>query len=230
MSKSIKTNFLNYLLVNLDTTIKKFEKKHRDAVRKLFAETTFMGLPLEKGFCDIEIYTDIETKYYTDYEPESSFVAMQDEKFAGYLLGCKNPQKHERLQPFISLVPAIKGAYRFLSGKYDEKTKQMIKWFFKEGYQQIPAVPPKAAHFHINLEKECRIQGTGSKLVKSFEFELKQKEIKKCFVQVLYTEMLGAAPFFRKLGYQDYDCKKFTGLKHFFLDEVTLYTLVKEIN
>lgn len=215
--------------MDLDTQIIKFENKYRNNIRNLFCETAFMGLPLEKGFCDKEVYTDIETKYYTDYEAESCFVALKDKKFIGYLIGCKNQKRYDILNPIICAPSAIKGIYRFLTRKYDKKTSQLIRWFFKEGYNQIPAVPNNAAHFHINLEKSCRTEGIGSRLVETFEDEIKQTEIKKCFVQVLYSKKMGALNFFKKIGYEEFDSKRFTGLKQFLGDEVTLCTLVKEI-
>ncbi len=215
--------------MNLDTLIAPFERKYRNSVRKLFSETAFMGLPLEKGFCDKEVYTDIETKYYTDYEAESCFVALKNKQFIGYLIGCKNQKRYDLLNPIICAPAALVGLYKFLTRKYDKKTSQLIRWFFKEGHNQIPAIPNNAAHFHINLEKTCRTKGIGSKLVETFEAEIKQTEIKKCFVQVLYTGKLGALPFFIKKGYEEFDSKKFTGLKQFLEDDVTLYTLVKEI-
>ena len=153
---------------------------------------------------------------------------LTQKKFVGHLLGSKSATKYAVLMPF-SVIPAItKCLYRYMTGGFDEKSKQYIRWFFEEGHAQLPKMPSGAAHFHIDVEENYRHSGIGRKLVERFERRLKESGVKRCAVQVLFTGKLGAVPFYRKLGFKDYDCKKFTGFKGFLSDEVTYHTLVKE--
>ena len=215
--------------IALEIEIQKYQSSFRDDIRMLCCDTAFMGLPLEKAFCDRDFYADFNTNYYIKHEPDCCFVAADQTKFVGHLLGSKCLTKYALVMPF-SVIPAIvKGAYRCMAGKYDEKSMRFIRWFFEEGYEQTPKMPFGAAHFHIDVKDAYRHAGIGGKLVECFEHHLQECGVKRCAVQVLFTGKLGAVPFYRKLGFKDYDCKIFTGFKGFLDDEVKHYTLVKEL-
>ncbi|MDP3143475.1 MAG: GNAT family acetyltransferase, partial [Candidatus Omnitrophota bacterium] len=65
--------------------IRHFKPADRDAVRKICCDTAFMGEPAENFFDDRKIFADVAISYYTDYEPESLFIAENEQEIIGYL-------------------------------------------------------------------------------------------------------------------------------------------------
>src|SRR5947207_15912617 len=107
-------------------SIRSYQASDRGAVRKLCCETGFLGDPIDPVFQDRELFADFLTTYYTDHEPESSFVLEIDGKIRGYLLGSLNPLHHQiyafaqtELLFFIAL-----GRYRV----YNVHFSTFIRW------------------------------------------------------------------------------------------------------
>src|SRR6478752_10460390 len=76
-------------------SIRGYKASDRVAVRKLCCATGFLGSPIDPVFQDRELFADFLTTYYTDHEPESSFVLEVDGEIRGYLLGSRNPLQHQ---------------------------------------------------------------------------------------------------------------------------------------
>ena len=72
-------------------TIRSYRKTDRDAVRRLCCQTGFLGTPIDPVYEDRQLFADFLTTYYTDWEPESSFVIEIDGEIRGYLLGSRKP-------------------------------------------------------------------------------------------------------------------------------------------
>ena len=60
-------------------------------MRRLCCETGFLGEPIDPVYQDRELFADFLTTYYTDHEPESSFVMDANGELHGYLLGSRKP-------------------------------------------------------------------------------------------------------------------------------------------
>src|SRR5205085_2875476 len=67
----------------------------RAAVRRLCCQTGFLGEPIDPVYEDHELFADFLTTYYTDKEPESSFVLEVDGEIRGYLLGSRKPLRNQ---------------------------------------------------------------------------------------------------------------------------------------
>src|SRR6476469_10912316 len=76
-------------------SIRSYQASDRVAVRKLCCDTGFLGHPIDPVFQDRELFADFLTTYYTDHEPESSFVLEIDGQIRGYLLGSRKPLQHK---------------------------------------------------------------------------------------------------------------------------------------
>src|SRR5205814_4704743 len=67
-------------------SIRGYKASDRIAVRKLCCATGFLGAPIDPVFQDRELFADFLTTYYTDHEPESSFVLEVDGEIRGTFL------------------------------------------------------------------------------------------------------------------------------------------------
>ena len=58
-----------------------------EAVRRICADTGFLGNPIDPIFEDRELFADYLTGYYTRFEPEALLVCEVDGEVRGYLMG-----------------------------------------------------------------------------------------------------------------------------------------------
>ncbi len=76
-------------------TIRSYRESDREAVRRLCCQTGFLGEPIDPVYEDRQLFADFLTTYYTDHEPESSFVLEVDGEIRGYLLGSRRPLQNQ---------------------------------------------------------------------------------------------------------------------------------------
>ena len=74
--------------------IRPYQTGDRAALRTLCCDVADRGLPIEHFFSDREVAADLLTKYYTDYEPESTFVAICNGRLVGYINGCTDNRRY----------------------------------------------------------------------------------------------------------------------------------------
>ena len=178
--------------------IRKYRNRDRKSVRKIACDTGFLGEPVECFFDGRDLFADFMTVYYTDFEPESCFVAEKGGKVIGYLIGTKNRKKMantfiKNIFPKLFIKTLIGGMYfkrrnlkfflfvlvSFLKGQF----------FTKIDLKKYPAL------FHINLKKDYRNKGQGRILVNNYIEYLKHKNILGVHAA---THSGGAGKFFKK--------------------------------
>jgi hypothetical protein len=71
--------------------IRGYQPSDRAAVRDLCCRTGFLGNAIDPVYQDRELFADFLTTWYTDHEPESSFVLEIKGEICGYLLGSRKP-------------------------------------------------------------------------------------------------------------------------------------------
>lgn len=97
-------------------TIRPYERRDREAVHRLAADTAFFGEPVERYLDDRQLFCDALYTYYTDHEPQHGWVACADEEVIGFLMGCVDTSLQRRLwisRIFPQMVfGVLKGEYR----------------------------------------------------------------------------------------------------------------------
>lgn len=91
----------------MEYTIRPYKPQDRPAIRKICCATAFMGKPASLFFNGNELLADILTLYYTDYEPNSCFVAVIDNQTVDKLPPTATPSTISNKQ---------KGAVSYLTG------------------------------------------------------------------------------------------------------------------
>src|SRR4028119_833664 len=94
-------------------TIRKFEKRDREIVRRLCCDTGFLGEPIDPVFEDRELFADYLTAYYTDWEPESAFVLLVNGDIRGYLLGSRRPLRQQLYNFYNNAALLLRGMVRY---------------------------------------------------------------------------------------------------------------------
>ena len=105
--------------------IRKLEPADRGRVRELCCETGFLGNPIDPVFEDRELFADYLTAYYTDWEPQSSFVLLVEGEIRGYLLGSRFPLRQQLYNVYQNASLFLRGARRYL--RYNAASKAFVK-------------------------------------------------------------------------------------------------------
>src|SRR5512140_3114828 len=140
--------------------IRPYHETDRDAIRRLCCDTGYLGRPVDGLFQDRELFADLFTNAYLDYEPQWALVAEWDGRIVGYLLGAVS--KHFDLLLMRSgFVTTSKMILRLACGRYasHRRSRVFIRWLLTVGYREQPKHPPKAAHLHCDLAQGFRGRG-----------------------------------------------------------------------
>jgi hypothetical protein len=164
-----------------ETLIRHYQEGDRSLVREIAWDTAFIGEPAGIFFKDREILTDFLTKYYTDYEPGSCFVAQSPEgRVVGYLIGAKDTRVSERIFQ-TKILPGL--LRRALLSRAFLKKKNLAFIFhllisFLRGEFKMPDFRSEyPATLHINIEEKSRHLKIGSRLIAAYLDYLIQEKI-----------------------------------------------------
>ena len=182
--------------------IRKYSSSDRPAVRKICCETALMGEPSSVFFDDDEIFADALTAYFTDYEPESCFVAEYDKTIVGYLLGAKDVRRMDKIFAGRIAAPLFIKALRRGALIRKKNMKFLLRVFLslvKSEFKVPDFSKDYPATLHINIIKECRTAGMGSKLIKAYLDYLASGGVKGVHLATMSEK---AGQFFSRLNFQ----------------------------
>jgi GNAT superfamily N-acetyltransferase len=161
-----------------------------------------MGEPSAVFFDDDEIFADALTVYFTEYEPESCFVAEYENSVIGYLLGAKDVLHMDKIFTDKIALPLFIKALR--SGTFFRKRN--MKFLFHvflslvKGEFKAPTFSKAyPATLHINIIKDYRAGGVGSKLINAYLDYLKKQAVEGVHFATMSDK---ASQFFKKQNFQ----------------------------
>ena len=208
--------------------VRSFLKSDRDSVRAIAYDTAFMGESADRFFDGREILADFLTIYFTDYEPQSCFVAEMNNNVIGYLLGAKSEKRQNAT--FIKIIPRLiiksflKGApfsvnnMKFSFHIFVSALRGEFK--FPDCTKLYPAL------LHINIDKKYRGIGIGRKLIETYVDYLKRENITGVH---LITKSENAVNFFKKMGFELFHKTRLSYLRYLLKKDIECYILVKKL-
>ena len=209
--------------------IRKFENRDRGQLRRISHDTAFMGQPATLFFEGKEIICDALSLYFTDYEPESSFIAEVNSTIVGYLIGAKNKALSENV--FKNKIMLCLFWKALKSGVFFNKKNiifiaSCLGALLKGGLSDPDFRKEYPATFHINLRKEFRGQNIGAALIGAYLNYLKEKMIPGVH---LATMSEAGADFFSKQSFQLLYKGKRSYFRHILHKDVPLYIYGKKL-
>ncbi len=194
--------------------IRKYKPSDRGALRAIACDTAFLGEPGDVYFDDREILADLLTIYFTDYEPESSFVAESGGEVTGYLTGAKNINSYMNVL-LIRILPSlfIKAVRRHVLTKKKNILflLQFLGSFFKNEFKMPNFSKRYPAILHINLKNGHRSAGTGSRLIAAYLDYLRGEGVAGVHLSSISEN---GSPFFVKNGFKLLYKKRRTYFQH----------------
>jgi hypothetical protein len=210
-----------------DIQVRPYEARDREAVRWLCCQTGYLGKPIDPVFEDRELFADYLTSFYTDVEPESSFVLLHEGQVKGYLLGSRQPFKQQVHSFFSNLRLFAIGMFRYR--KYNKATKEFIQWILKNSWKEVPATPRRTAHFHFNVLPEAQsFAGTAVMMNAYFDY-LRAKGEKAVFGQMVTFESRRGAKVLERFGFQVLSKSEITKWRDKHPEPVYLTTVIKQL-
>ncbi len=199
--------------------IRKYRPEDRDAVRYICSETGFLGDPQEVVVLDREVFADMWSGYWTDREPESLFVAEWDGRVVGYLLGCLDTDRQEKIFSKEMARPLLRKAVRrgfFIRPKNAAFLYRMIRSIarreFKVPLKEIKAEYP--AHLHTNIaDPWMRGKGLGWGMMEAYFDYLRDNNVKGLHLGTT-SHNKQAVPFYHRCGFEIIHKSRFTGYDH----------------
>lgn len=197
-------------VLNAPLTIRAYDSVDRTSIRDVCCETGIMGNPIGPHWGYKPTWADAQTKYYTDEEPESALVVVNDDKkVVGFLLGCVDSPRQFDKQMEPDHYYTIQG---FTRGLFMRPSTAPFIWralYDKVRDQKNGTIPDDLefrndhfpAHLHIDLLPEARGKRIGTKLVSLWLQHLERREIPGCYLQTV-VENPGAVKFFESVGFQ----------------------------
>jgi hypothetical protein len=208
-------------------TIRSYRATDRDAVRRLCCQTGFLGTPIDPVYEDRQLFADFLTTYYTDWEPESSFVVEIDGEIRGYLLGSRRPFRNQLYSFWQNVSLFLKGLTRYF--RYHEASRRFIRWTLVHGWREVPAAPRRVPHFHLNLLPDARKMSTTRALMSAYLSYLYRCGEKRVYGQIVTFESRRGEKMFERYGFKVLNRAEITKYKAFYPQSVYLSTVIKNL-
>jgi hypothetical protein len=208
-------------------TIRSYRASDRDAVRRLCCMTGFLGEPIDPVYEDCELFADFLTTYYTDHEPESSFVLEVNGELRGYLLGSRKPLRNQLYSFYQNVCLFLRALLRY--PRYNERSRRFIRWILMNGWREVPAAPRRTPHFHINLLADARKVSTTRALLSAYFGYLYRSGEKRVYGQIVTFESRRGEKMFERYGFKVMNRAEITKYKSFYPESVYLSTVIKNL-
>jgi ribosomal protein S18 acetylase RimI-like enzyme len=186
--------------------IRPYQPGDRSAVLQIAADTAFFGQPVEAFLEDRRLLCEAFFQYYTDLEPEYSWVASVDDQVVGFLLGSLDFERM-RHRLVLEILPGV-GAKALVGGyRFGRKT-----WGYAWGLLQAslhgevlhPDTHQYPAHLHINVDSAWRGRGLGRRLMHAYQDQLIRLDIPGVYLDTTDHNQ-AACRLYESLGFQVID-------------------------
>jgi hypothetical protein len=211
--------------------IRRYQESDREAVRWICCETGFLGQPIDAIYRDRELFADLITNPYLDYEPEWALVAESDHQVVGYLLGSVTPHFNRTLM-LSGFQTACKMLTRLLTYRYSEhpRSEQFVRWVLTKGLMEQPRHPDGAAHLHLNLEKAYRLGRVALRLWLNYEEMLRWAGLDHYYAEFFSCPQRHPEHVYARYGFTVFDRSETTIFQPEIPDTVSIVCAQKRLD
>lgn len=210
--------------------IRPYRSEDLEAVRRICADTGFLGHPIDPVFEDRELFTDYLTGYYTRFEPEALLVCEVEGEVRGYLMGCRRALLKQTYQFLANFVVAGKALYRCVRRPYNEASRRFLRWVLMNSWREVPVTPRNTPHFHMNVLPDARSVKNTRALIRTFLDFLRHHGCKSVYGQMVTYSGRRTLSLFRRYGFRVLDRVEVTKYRSMRHDRVVLCTVIKDLS
>ncbi len=214
---------------NSGVVIRKYQASDRAQVRQICCDTAFMGKPSSLFFDGDDLFADCLTRYFTDYEPESCFVAEKEGKVVGYLIAAKDVSRMGKV--FAHKIALKLLARAVFTGVFFRKKNiiflgNCLRSMLRGEFRQPDVSGEYPATLHINAAEGSRGQGIGSQLIRECLVYLKGEAVKAVHLATMSEE---AARFFESSGFTLLFSRQRSYFRHLLDRDFSVYVYGKKL-
>ena len=214
---------------DLTPTLRPYRPEDRQAVRRICADTGFLGTPIDPVFEDRELFADYLTGYYTRCEPDALLVCERDGEVCGYLMGCRRPLLKQAYQLLANLRVGACALYRCYTRPYNRASRAFLRWVLLNSWREVPAAPRYTPHFHLNVLPGARsVRGTRA-LIQAFLSFLRAHGYRRVYGQMVTFATRRGEGLFNRYGFRVVDRVLVTKYHAHHPEPVLLSTVVKDL-
>jgi hypothetical protein len=209
--------------------IRPYRPEDRAVLRAICADTGFLGQPIDPVFEDRELFADYLTSYYTDAEPESTFVCELDGEVKGYLMGSRFPKRKAAFERRLLPGLVVRGIWRYFTRPYNAASRKYVRWILTQARRENPFTPPDIPHFHFNIRPEARSVAATRELVDIYLQYLYDNGEKLVYAQVVAYESRRGNRMFERYGFRVIDEREVTKYRDMHSGKIYLFTILKDL-
>jgi GNAT superfamily N-acetyltransferase len=190
-------------------TIRPYQNSDEHTIQEITYRTGFKGKDLTgRGYCnDIRLWFLIFIGYYTLYEPEYCFVAVDSEndRVVGFICGTPNTLKQEAQYRKWMVPRIVLRLFGYTSWRYPSCFLNVWKMMLEyargtEDAENDPTLAQYPAHLHINLLPGYQGMGLGTRLIQYFETHMRGLGVTGLHLGTT-NKNHKAVPFYHKMGF-----------------------------
>lgn len=187
--------------------IRNYQPSDRKAVMEICWRTGYMGEEAKGRFDDPYLFGLLFCLYYTDYEPENCFVAINEESdvITGYILSSFDYKKQEEKFRKFMISKIFRRVFLYTIWRRPKTFKTLL--YFRKIERNSPPIPNEKellsvypAHLHIDILPEWHRKGVGTRLINTLETHLSSNGISGVHLGTSDYNVK-AIPFYYKLGF-----------------------------
>ena len=201
----------------------------RAALRAICADTGFLGKPIDPVFEDRELFADYLTSYYTDAEPESTFVCELDGEVKGYVMGSRFPKRKARYEARMLPGLVLRGLWRYFTRPYNAASRGYVRWILTKARKENPFTPPNIPHLHFNIRPEARNIRTTRQMVDIYLQYLYDNGEKQVYAQAVSYESRRGSRMWERYGFRVIDEREVTKYRDYYPKKIYLFTILKDL-
>jgi ribosomal protein S18 acetylase RimI-like enzyme len=209
--------------------IRPYQPQDRAAIRRICADTGFLGKPIDPVFEDRELFADYLINYYLDAEPDLTFICELDGVVKGYVMGSRFPKLKSRYEARHLPLLALRGTWRCFTRPYNAASRRYIRWILTQARREVPPAPPDMPHMHFNILPEGRSVAATRELLDNFFARLREGGETKVYGQVVSYGVRRGVRMFERYGFRVVDQREVTKYRAFYPERVELFTVVKDL-
>lgn len=210
--------------------VRPYRQSDRNELRRICADTGWLGKPIDPVFQDRELFADFLTSYYLNHEPDSCWVAEKDGRIIAYTMGSVRPDQYRRLSKKGLWRLGLKGFWRLITFRYNQATRRFVWWILFKSSKEDPLSLPDAAHMHWNMEPDARGTEIGKCFLETFIQHALAHGIRKMYGHMTIPPGKRSTRIFERMGWKEIDRKEQTKYRGFTDGAVYTITLYRELD
>lgn len=189
--------------------VRPYRASDRPAIEKICIESGLKG-NLETYFSDPNLFAKLWLAPFLDAEPDSTWVAEENDVVIGYLVSAIRPNFKKRA--LRALLPHLgRLILKWTLGKYRShpESGRFVRWYLFQAWREIPRQKGHSSNFHFNVSKDYRGNSrAGDALMTRYFEELRSRNIETFHIHVFGSAGKRDIKFYQGIGFKIADVKR----------------------